>query len=126
MLTIASIVQNRLNKTLAYHKLTLSTFNVLHVLSDGISKPVTQLGNELITQAPGTTKLVDGLEKLGLVMTARTHKDRRRVMVTITDQGVDVLTKAIGQCRQIETALADLVGKEVLTEFVTNGLAINN
>jgi DNA-binding MarR family transcriptional regulator len=45
----------------------------------------------MIEQTPGVTRLVDRLERKGLVARAPCPKDRRRVFCKITPKGLDLL-----------------------------------
>jgi DNA-binding MarR family transcriptional regulator len=47
----------------------------------------------MIEQTPGTTRLVDRLERKGLVTRTPCPTDRRRVLCRITDKGLDLLTE---------------------------------
>ena len=49
--------------------------------------PSLQIGREMITREPDVTRLVDRLEKMGLVTRARGTADRRVVFVRLTDAG---------------------------------------
>jgi DNA-binding MarR family transcriptional regulator len=56
--------------------------------SSGIS--VTELGNDLSVGQPSASLITDQLVRLGYVQRVQDQKDRRRVLVTITDQGADL------------------------------------
>ena len=64
-------------------------FNVLRILrgADG-PLPTSEVGRRMITRVPDITRLVDRLERLGLVRRHRAPQgDRRRVLVEITETG---------------------------------------
>jgi DNA-binding MarR family transcriptional regulator len=65
-------------------------FNVLRILRGaGEPIPTSVVGRRMITRVPDITRLVDRLEKMGLV---RRHRaplgDRRRVLVEISSEGL--------------------------------------
>jgi DNA-binding MarR family transcriptional regulator len=47
----------------------------------------------MITRDPDVTRLLDRLEKRGLIARSREAKDRRTVMARITTEGLKVLTR---------------------------------
>ncbi len=70
---------------------------------------VHQLSAELMVNQSATTRLVDRLEKRGLVVRRRDGEDRRVVAVSLTRSGSDA---AISARRVVESLKADLV-KEI-------------
>lgn len=75
------------------HGITPQQYNVLRILrgagSDGL--PTLTIGERMIEQTPGVTRLVDRLERKGLVARTPCAKDRRRVFCRITTKGLDLL-----------------------------------
>jgi DNA-binding MarR family transcriptional regulator len=74
-------------------ELTLHQYNVLRILRG--SHPTALASGEIalrmISRDPDITRLVDRLEKRGLVARIRGRQDRRVVEVAITDKGLDLL-----------------------------------
>lgn len=72
---------------------TVQQFNVLRILrgngSDGL--PTLEVGERMIEQTPGVTRLLDRLEAKDLVRRQRCPKDRRQHLCWITPRGLDVL-----------------------------------
>ena len=75
--------------------LTEPQYNVLRILRgagpDGL--PCLEIGRRLITRVPDVTRLLDRLEKEGLVSRVRNKEDRRVVKTTITSKGLKLLRK---------------------------------
>jgi DNA-binding MarR family transcriptional regulator len=55
--------------------------------------PTLTIGERMIEQTPGVTRLVDRLERKGLVARTPCPKDRRRVLCRITDKGLELLNE---------------------------------
>jgi DNA-binding MarR family transcriptional regulator len=93
LLRTADVVKRSFSQMIEPHGITLQQFNVLRILrgagSDGL--PTLTIGERMIEQTPGVTRLVDRLEKKGLVARAPCAKDRRRVFCRITTKGLDLL-----------------------------------
>lgn len=106
--------------------LTMTQFNTLRILI-GAKKPIPcqEVGERLIQRVPDVTRLLDRMEKEGLVERARSAEDRRVVLVSVTPEGKrrsDRLTKPTlalhakqmkalsdKQLRQLETLLEKLL-----------------
>jgi DNA-binding MarR family transcriptional regulator len=75
------------------HGVTFQQYNVLRILRgagpDGL--PTLTIGQRMIEQTPGVTRLVDRLESKKLVDRVPCPKDRRRVFCRITTEGLALL-----------------------------------
>jgi DNA-binding MarR family transcriptional regulator len=72
--------------------LSSNQYNVLRILRgspDGL--PCGEIANRMITRDPDITRLLDRLEKQGLISRCRETKDRRMVMARITPNGLKLL-----------------------------------
>jgi len=69
-------------------------YNVLRILR-GAPKglPCGEIGNRMITRDPDITRLLDRLEKRGLISRCREERDRRTVMTRITPEGLKLLAR---------------------------------
>jgi long-chain acyl-CoA synthetase len=73
--------------------LTLAQYRVLGLLGEG-SAMSSAISDRLAVRPPSVTALVDGLVARGLVDRHADAGDRRRVAVTVTPAGLDVLAAA--------------------------------
>jgi DNA-binding MarR family transcriptional regulator len=93
LLRTADAVKRSLAQVIEPHGVTPQQYNVLRILrgagSDGI--PTLTIGERMIEQTPGVTRLVDRLERKGLVARTPCPKDRRRIFCRITVKGLDLL-----------------------------------
>ncbi|HCU11694.1 MAG TPA: MarR family transcriptional regulator [Gemmatimonadetes bacterium] len=93
LLRTADAMKRSLAQVIEPHGITPQQYNVLRILrgagSDGI--PTLTIGERMIEQTPGVTRLVDRLERKGLVARTPCPKDRRRVFCRITAKGLDLL-----------------------------------
>jgi DNA-binding MarR family transcriptional regulator len=72
--------------------LSANQYNVLRILRgslDGL--PCGEIASRMITRDPDITRLLDRLEKRGLISRCRETKDRRMVMARITPEGLKLL-----------------------------------
>ncbi len=75
--------------------LTATQYNVLRILRgagpDGL--PCRGIGERMISRDPDMTRLLDRMEKGGLITRARQKDDRRVVKTQITEAGLNLLQK---------------------------------
>ena len=93
LLRTADAVKRSLAQVIEPHGITPQQYNVLRILRgagpEGL--PTLTIGERMIEQTPGVTRLVDRLLRKGLVARAPCPKDRRRVFCKITPKGLDLL-----------------------------------
>ena len=74
--------------------LSTNQYNVLRILRgspEGL--PCGEIASRMITRDPDITRLLDRLEKRGLISRCRETKDRRMVMARITTEGLKLLAR---------------------------------
>jgi len=71
--------------------LTLSQYGLLELLEDRDSARVRELAEHAAVSAPTATRILDTLERRGLVHRTQTLEDRRGVNVNLTERGRAVL-----------------------------------
>lgn len=74
---------------------SLTQYNVLRILRGAGAEGLTcgGIGERMIQHDPDITRLMDRLEKRGLVSRQRDDKDRRVVITKITQKGLDLLAE---------------------------------
>ena len=95
LLRTADAVKRHFTHVIERHGITLQQYNVLRILRgaapDGL--PTLTVGERMIEQTPGVTRLIDRLEKKNLVTRFPCPKDRRRVYCRITPEGMALLSE---------------------------------
>lgn len=93
LMRTADVLRRYFGSVLAPHGVTLSQYNVLRILrgagSEGL--PTLAIAERMIEMTPGITRLLDRLERKGLIWRERCPSDRRRVTCRLTDAGNKVL-----------------------------------
>jgi DNA-binding MarR family transcriptional regulator len=93
---IEGLLAGRMNTRLRPFGLSTATFNVLFVLSRaGGSLSPCDIGDELSVTRGTVTGLVDSLQREGLVRRTPHPKDRRMLVIELTDGGRDVLDRVM-------------------------------
>jgi DNA-binding MarR family transcriptional regulator len=81
---------------LARQELSLAAYDVLAELARAPERRMrmTELADAVLLSRSGVTRMVDRLERLGLVTRGRVEEDGRGIAATLTDQGQDQLDTA--------------------------------
>ncbi|HET6216316.1 MAG TPA: MarR family transcriptional regulator [Acidobacteriaceae bacterium] len=92
LLRATDMLSRGLITVLKAEDLSPTQYNVLRILRgapEGL--PCGEIGSRMITRDPDITRLLDRLEKRGLIIRSRETKDRRMVMARITPLGLKLL-----------------------------------
>ena len=75
--------------------ITLQQYNVLRILRGAGDDPLPtlELARRMIEETPGITRLLDRLESKTLVSRTRCPRDRRQVLCSITQTGLELLAR---------------------------------
>lgn len=82
-----------LSKDLSRGNISFSQFYLLSYLSTSREMTMTDIARKMGHSTAAATGLVDRMEKLGYVERAHAADDRRKVMVRITQKGLDLVAK---------------------------------
>src|SRR5256885_5228323 len=94
LLRTTDILSRGLIQVLKAEDLSATQYNVLRILRgapEGL--PCGEIASRMITRDPDVTRLLDRLEKRGLISRCRETKDRRTVMARITPDGLKLLAR---------------------------------
>ena len=94
LLRTAAQQMRGLIRVLKSEELSPTQYNVLRILRGSPQGlPCGEIGNRMITRDPDITRLLDRLEKRGLVSRCRESRDRRTVLTRITPVGLKLLAR---------------------------------
>jgi DNA-binding MarR family transcriptional regulator len=100
--------------------LSPTQYNVLRILrgsKEGL--PCGEIAKRLITRDPDITRLLDRLEKRGLISRSREAKDRRTVLTRITPEGLHVLATLDEPMQEMHRKQLGHLGRESLRKLAT-------
>jgi DNA-binding MarR family transcriptional regulator len=89
----ADALARRVDRLLKPHGLTGTQYNVLRILrgAGGEGATCSEISERLITHDPDVTRLLDRLEKSGLIERSRSTHDRRVVVTKLSRAGAELL-----------------------------------
>ena len=95
LLRTAAVLRTDIERALEPFGVTDQQYNVLRILrgagKDGL--PTLAIAERMIERAPGITRLIDRLEKKGLVSRKRCTSDRRQVFCILAPAGARLLSR---------------------------------
>lgn len=105
----------------AQYQLSAQQYNALRLLRSEHpgSMRTLALGRRLISRAPDTTRVLDRLEKRGLIVRQRRAENRRVVEVAITAQGLALLDEMADAVRQMHQRQLGHLSPDAQQELVT-------
>jgi MarR family transcriptional regulator, organic hydroperoxide resistance regulator len=100
--------------------LTGTQYNALRILrgAEPEGLPCSEIGERMITRDPDITRLLNRLEKRGLVARARAKADRRVIYGKITAAGLKLLRQMDAPIEQHGRQMLKHVGQEKLRELI--------
>lgn len=122
VLRTADAMNQRLAEALKPFGLTPSQYNVLRILrgAGAEGSRCGEIAERLVAHDPDVTRLLDRLERAGLVTRARDAADRRVVRTTITAGGLAVLRRADGPVDAVATAHFGPLGGRELGQLIAS------
>jgi DNA-binding MarR family transcriptional regulator len=115
LLRTTEMLSRGLAQVLKIEDLSATQYNVLRILRgspEGL--PCGEIASRMITRDPDITRLLDRLERRGLISRCRETKDRRMVMARITPDGLKVLSRLDEPVRQAHRKQLGHLGRERL------------
>lgn len=116
LLRTGDMVRRYYERRVEPYGITFQQYNVLRILRgagpDGL--PTLEIGERMIQEAPGITRLVDRLVRKDMVIRDRAIDDRRKVICRITPAGLDLVAELDEPCvRWDEELMAKLSEKDL-------------
>jgi len=95
LLIAADRLSQQAEQLMKDHFLTGTQYNVLRILrgAEPAGLPCKGIGDRMISHDPDMTRLLDRMDKRGLITRERQTDDRRVIKARITAQGLDILKK---------------------------------
>jgi DNA-binding MarR family transcriptional regulator len=120
LMRTADVVRRVVGAAIERHGITLQQYNVLRILRGARREglPTLEIGQRMIEQTPGITRLIDRLETKKLVDRQRGSNDRRCVYCRITAVGLALVSALDDPVRAATEAAFHGVTKRELAQLV--------
>jgi DNA-binding MarR family transcriptional regulator len=119
LLRTTDVLHERFEQLIRPFNISMTQYNVLRILrgAEPVGRTCGEIGERMIAREPDVTRLLERMDKAGLIQRTRDSEDRRVVVTRITSCGLklldelepklrelDGLLKPMGECK-IETML---------------------
>src|SRR5512147_554934 len=114
LLRTADLVRRILAGVLEPYGITLQQYNVLRILRGAGEQglPTLEIGERMIEQTPGVTRLLDRLEAKEWVRRERCRDDRRQVLCWLTPAGLGLVERLDEPIDSADAAAVAMLGTE--------------
>ena len=114
------IINSELNKVLKPYDVSIQQFNVLRILKGQKGKPasLSTVQDRMINKMSNTTRLVDKLIKKELVKKTINKANKRKIDISITNEGLIFLTEIDTLIERTEINLVNSLSHEEATELI--------
>jgi DNA-binding MarR family transcriptional regulator len=120
LLRTADQLQGRAAEVFKLHGLSPTQYNALRILRgaglEGLA--CTEVARRMIKRDPDITRLMDRLERRGLIGRSREQKDRRVIKACITAAGLDLLKGLNREVAEFHRELLGHLGEEKLRSLI--------
>lgn len=119
----SSIMKGELDKIFSDFSISPTQYNVLRILKGVYPEghPRCEIDARLLDRASDVTRIIDRLEKIGLVKRIKNKSDRRMSVARITDRGIELVNNITPKIqKQHEKFTKNLTDKEckILSELL--------
>jgi len=105
-------LRREIERTLGLDGPNLDQWRALDLLADGDGHSMTEIAGHVMVPAPTLTKIVDRLVESALVYRRPDERDRRRILVFLSDHGRELHRRLAPEVQRIERELAAQVGPD--------------
>ena len=119
LLHTATLLERRVDEALAPFTLHMRDYLALHLLADSVHESLrpSDLSVSLDATRTQITRLLDGLEKKGLLVRAPDAQDRRSLQLMLTDAGHDRLARCIPVVQAVYLAAWSCIGEQATLQI---------
>jgi DNA-binding MarR family transcriptional regulator len=119
LMLAAAWLTDQLDRALEPLDLTHTQYNVLRILkgADPAGHPRCEIACRMIDRAPDVTRIIDRLERRGLVERARDPRDGRRSLTRITRAGSTALARAAPLLEAVEAEFSTRLSRAEMEEL---------
>lgn len=120
LMRTTDLLRRAIARVLEPYDVTPQQYNVLRILRGAGEQglPTLEIGDRMIEQAPGITRLLDRLEAKGLVTRKRCPEDRRQVLCWLTPTGRDLVQQLDEPVDNADATAMEMLSDEEKRELI--------
>lgn len=114
-----NVISEKINEVFKQYDISVEQFNVLRILRGQKGNPANMflIQERMLSKTSNTTRLVDKLLLKGLVTREVCEKNRRKIEIMITKEGLDLLFDLDPKLDEYEKGILNGLSDEQLTEM---------
>jgi len=117
LLRTTDVLQERFEQIIRPFNLSMTQYNVLRILrgAEPAGRTCGEIGERMIAREPDVTRLLDRMDKAGLLKRTRGSDDRRVVVTRITPCGLKLLDELEPKLRELDGLLKPMGERKIET-----------
>jgi DNA-binding MarR family transcriptional regulator len=115
LLRTTDVLHERFEQIIRPFNISMTQYNVLRILrgAEPTGRTCGEIGERMIAREPDVTRLLERMEKAGLIRRSRDSEDRRVVVTRITDAGLKLLDELEPKMREIDGLLKPMGERKI-------------
>ena len=103
LMIAADYLQTKIDRVCMLFGITRGQYNVLRILRGAGAEghPRCEIAERMLERAPDVTRIIDRLEKQGLVVRERSSRDKRESITRISEKGLMLLTEILPKLEEM-------------------------
>jgi len=129
LLRAREAVMARFRPVLQAQDVTEQQWRVIRVLAEQSPLDATELADRACILAPSLTRIIRSLEERGLVLRERDQGDGRRILLSLSDKGLEIIYNVSPASRAVYADLEERYGRdriEALLEMLSDLAALKH
>ena len=117
LLRTTDVLQERFEQLIRPFNISMTQYNVLRILRGAEPEGCTcgEIGERMIAREPDVTRLLERMEKSGLIKRMRDSADRRVVVTRITSSGLRLLDEMEPKLRELDGLMQPMGERKIKT-----------
>jgi DNA-binding MarR family transcriptional regulator len=117
LLRTTDVLQERFGQILRPFNISMTQYNVLRILrgAEPTGRTCGEIGERMIAREPDVTRLLERMEKAGLIRRTRDSQDRRVVVTRISASGLKLLDEMEPRLRELDGLLKPMGERKIET-----------
>jgi DNA-binding MarR family transcriptional regulator len=117
LLRTGDVLHERFEQIIRPFNISMTQYNVLRILrgAEPTGRTCGEIGERMIAREPDVTRLLERLDRAGLVKRSRDSQDRRVVVTRITAGGLKLLDEMEPKLRELDGVLKPMGARKIET-----------
>lgn len=98
--------------------ITTPQFTILMMIEELGESRITPLADELVVDRTTLTRNLDRLKEEGLVQSRPGKEDARTTVISLTDEGAEILERAYPKWKEVQKEVVDGLGEETFMQLI--------